>query len=67
VGTRANIFSEDELYSFGNNSFGQLGFGDPTQNDVIPIPTLVNMLSDKKVASLVAGACFSLVLSGTRF
>lgn len=60
-----NLSSEDELYSFGNNSFGQLGFGDPTQHDVVPNPTLVHMLSDKRVSKLAAGACFSMVLSGT--
>eukprot|EP01126_Amoeba_proteus_P030175 TRINITY_DN29901_c0_g1_i1.p1 TRINITY_DN29901_c0_g1~~TRINITY_DN29901_c0_g1_i1.p1 ORF type:complete len:423 (-),score=111.49 TRINITY_DN29901_c0_g1_i1:209-1477(-) len=60
----SDLDSEDELYSFGDNNFGQLGFGNPQQEkENVLFPTSIHMLSDKKVKKVVACGHFSLVLS----
>jgi hypothetical protein len=63
------VTESGQLYAFGENRFGQLGFAensgpgpDPSEN-AHPTPALVSLLGDAPVAQVAAGSFHTLVLT----
>ena len=54
------ITGNDNLYSFGNNGFGQLGLGD---EDIRDIPTLVNISGISRVIAASCGKSYTVVIA----
>lgn len=55
--------SQSFVYAFGGNQFGQLGVA--SSEDHIDMPTFVSELAGARVASIGAGARYSVALTGT--
>lgn len=52
-----------ELYSFGQNSYGELGHGDTIERHV---PTRVEFATNKRIEQLVAGNEHTVLLCGKK-
>ncbi|KAL0482994.1 RCC1 and BTB domain-containing protein [Acrasis kona] len=55
------LSSAGEVYSFGDNQFGQLGYGDGVQNTTVAINS-TGILYGKRIASIASGFDFSIII-----
>ena len=55
------LTKNNEVYSFGNNSYGQLG---QSNNNNLNIPTLIKYFTDKKIINICCGFEHTVALAG---
>ncbi|KAL0487754.1 E3 ubiquitin-protein ligase HERC1 [Acrasis kona] len=55
------LSSAGEVYSFGDNKYGQLGYGDGVQNTTVAINS-TGILYGKRIASIASGFGFSIII-----
>jgi alpha-tubulin suppressor-like RCC1 family protein len=53
--------TENGVYSFGNNSYGQLGLGNTTNQTT---PQLISTLKNEKIKNVVCGYYHSIIITG---